>query len=240
VAKILRSVGRVLITIYLIALHLFAVFLAIRYYYPEFRVVARQQVETVNDPNLSTPVPTPIPVPSEFVEDQSAEQQAPSNAPQQTPSNVVSDAPADQLMIPVKGIRRDQLQDTFTSARSNGRVHDAIDIMAPGGTPVVAATDGEILKFFDSVAGGTTIYELSADKKYIFYYAHLQSRQSGLSEHDHVKRGQVIGYVGDTGNAGPGNYHLHFAIAEAVDPKRWWSGPYLNPYPILRNAIEAP
>ena len=112
--------------------------------------------------------------------------------------------------------------------------------MAPGGTPVLAASDGEIIKFFESVAGGTTIYELTADKKYILYYAHLQSRQPGLSEHDQVKRGQVIAYVGDTGNAGPGNYHLHFAIAEAVDPKRWWAGPYINPYPILKNGIESP
>ena len=105
---------------------------------------------------------------------------------------------------------------------------------------VLAASDGEIIKFFESVAGGTTIYELTADKKYILYYAHLQSRQPGLNEHDQVKRGQVIAYVGDTGNAGPGNYHLHFAIAEAIDPKRWWSGPYINPYPVLKNGIESP
>jgi murein DD-endopeptidase MepM/ murein hydrolase activator NlpD len=165
----------------------------------------------------------------------------PSDQSQQSPgANLALDAPADQLMIPVKGIKRSQLQDTFTAARAAGRSHDAIDIMAPGGTPVLAATDGEIIKFFDSKDGGTTIYELTADKKYILYYAHLQSRQPGLNEHDQVKRGQVIAYVGDTGNAGPGNYHLHFAIADALDPKRWWAGPYINPYPLLKDGIESP
>jgi murein DD-endopeptidase MepM/ murein hydrolase activator NlpD len=90
------------------------------------------------------------------------------------------------------------------------------------------------------VAGGITIYELSSDKRFVYYYAHLQSRQAGLNEHDQIKRGSVIGYVGDTGNAGPGNFHLHFAIAEPVDPKRFWHGPYVNPYPLLKEGIESP
>jgi len=220
--------------VYLVALHLFAAFLAVRYFYPDFRPFATQPVANIAEPSTPTPAPTPIPVPSEFVEDLPNGQASP------LPTPIGSDAPADQLMIPVKGIKRAQLQDTFTSARDNGRVHDAIDIMAAGGTPVLAASDGEVIKFFESVAGGTTIYELTADKKYILYYAHLQSREPGLNEHDQVKRGQVIAFVGDTGNAGPGNYHLHFAIAEAIDPKRWWAGPYINPYPILKNGIESP
>ena len=216
------------------ALHLFAGFLAVRYFYPDFHPFAIQPIANIGEPGASspTPAPTPIPVPSQFVED------FPPESPEPQPFQ--PDAPSEQFMIPVKGVKRSQLQDTFTDARSSGRVHDAIDIMAAGGTPVLAATDGEIIKFFESVAGGTTIYELTADKKYILYYAHLQSRQPGLNEHDQVKRGQVIAYVGDTGNAGPGNYHLHFAIAEAVDPKRWWSGPYINPFPILKNGIEYP
>ena len=235
-SNVLRTTGRIAIGFYLVALHVFAGFLAVRYFYPDFRPFASQPVATIADPTTSTPAPTPIPVPSQFVEDL---------PPEQTPDQTVSvpmqpEAPSDKFMIPVKGIKREQLQDTFTQARASGRTHDAIDIMAPGGTPVVAAVDGEIIKFFDSKAGGTTIYELTADKKYILYYAHLQSRQPGLNEHDQVKRGQVIAYVGDTGNAGPGNYHLHFAVAEAVDPKRWWSGPYINPFPLLKDGIESP
>jgi len=228
----LRTFGRIVIAAYLITLHLFAGYLAIRYFYPDLQLVRTRPIESVSDPIPITPAPTPLPIPSEFVQS--------SPSPEPTISAEAITAPSDQLLIPVKGIRREQLQDTFSAARTNGRVHDAIDIMAPGGAPVLAAADGEIIKFFDSAAGGITIYELTADKKYILYYAHLQSRQPGLSEHDQVKRGQVIAYVGDTGNAGPGNFHLHFAIAEAIDPKRWWSGPYINPYPILKNGIESP
>ena len=142
-------------------------------------------------------------------------------------------------MIPVVGIKASQLMDTFSDARSENRIHDAIDIMAPAGTPVVAVADGEIAKFFDSERGGITIYQYSADKKYVYYYAHLQSRAANLIETNYVKQGTVIGYVGDTGNAGPGNYHLHFSIALLKDPKRFWDGENINPYPLLKNAREA-
>jgi murein DD-endopeptidase MepM/ murein hydrolase activator NlpD len=139
-----------------------------------------------------------------------------------------------KLIIPVAGVRPEQLQDTFTDARSEGRAHDAIDIMAPVGTPVVAASDGEIVRLFQSDRGGTTIYQLSPDKKLVFYYAHLQRYADGLAAGRFARQGEVIGYVGDTGNAGAGNYHLHFSIAVLADPKRYWEGTNINPYPLLR------
>jgi len=138
-----------------------------------------------------------------------------------------------KLIIPVAGVRPDQLVDTFTDARSEGRVHDAIDIPAAAGTPVLAAADGAIAKLFQSDRGGTTIYQSSTDKKLIFYYAHLQRYADGLAEGRYVKQGDVIAYVGDTGNAGPGNYHLHFSISIVNDPKRYWEGTNINPYPLL-------
>jgi peptidoglycan LD-endopeptidase LytH len=137
------------------------------------------------------------------------------------------------LIIPVAGIRPDQLVDTFTASRSEGRTHDAIDIMAPADTPVLAAADGQITKLWQSERGGTTIYQLSADQKMIFYYAHLARYADGLTEGKQVRQGDVIAYVGDTGNAGPGNYHLHFSIALVSDPKRYWEGTNINPYPLL-------
>ena len=140
-----------------------------------------------------------------------------------------------KLIIPVVGVRPDQLLDTFTDARSEGRVHDAIDIPAPAGTPVVAAADGEIIKLFQSERGGTTIYQLSTDRKLVFYYAHLQRYADGIAAGKFVKQGEVIGYVGDTGNAGAGNFHLHFSISVVPDPKRYWEGTNINPYPLLRN-----
>lgn len=138
------------------------------------------------------------------------------------------------LIIPVAGVRPEQLIDTFEDARSDGRVHDAIDIMAPAGTPVLAAAEGKILKLFQSERGGTTIYQLSRDEKTIYYYAHLQRYADALTEGAFVHQGDVIAYVGDTGNAGAGNYHLHFSIAAVSDPQRYWEGTNINPYPLLR------
>jgi murein DD-endopeptidase MepM/ murein hydrolase activator NlpD len=139
-----------------------------------------------------------------------------------------------KLVIPVVGVRPDQLLDTFADARSEGRVHDAIDIPAPAGTAVIAAADGEIIKLFQSERGGTTIYQLSVDRKLVFYYAHLQRYADGVVAGKFVKQGEVIAYVGDTGNAGAGNFHLHFSIAVVADPKRYWEGTNINPYPLLR------
>lgn len=155
--------------------------------------------------------------------------QPPQNEP--PPSSFVGTL---KLIIPVAGVKPDQLLDTFTDARSEGRAHDAIDIPAPAGTPVIAASDGEIVKLFQSDRGGTTIYQLSPDKKLVFYYAHLQRYADGLYPGKFVRQGDVIGYVGDTGNAGTGNYHLHFSIAAIADPKRYWEGTNINPYPLLR------
>jgi len=143
--------------------------------------------------------------------------------PEQTPT----------LIVPVQCVRPDQLVDTFDQARSEGRVHDAIDIMAPADTPVLAAADGKILKLFESERGGTTIYQLSPDEKMVFYYAHLARYADGIAEGVTVRQGQTIAYVGDTGNAGAGNYHLHFSIALVTDPKRYWEGNNINPYPLL-------
>lgn len=138
------------------------------------------------------------------------------------------------MIIPVAGVKPDQLIDTFDEARTEGRLHDAIDIMAPAGTPVLAATDGKILRLFQSERGGTTIYQLSRDEKTVYYYAHLERYADNLTEGSMVRQGDVIAYVGDTGNAGAGNYHLHFSMAAVSDPKRYWEGTNINPYPLLR------
>lgn len=138
------------------------------------------------------------------------------------------------LIIPVAGVRPEQLIDTFVDARSEGRLHDAIDIPAPSGTPVLAAANGRILKLFQSERGGTTVYQLSENQELVFYYAHLSGYAPGLAEGSEVRQGEVIAYVGDTGNAGAGNFHLHFSIAAVSDPVRYWEGTNINPYPLLQ------
>ena len=137
------------------------------------------------------------------------------------------------LAIPVTGVKADQLTDTYDAARGAGRRHDAIDIMAPEGTPVIAAADGKVEKLFNSVRGGTTIYVRSPDQKWLYYYAHLQRYAPGLHEGEDVKRGQVIALVGHTGDANAAGPHLHFAINTMGNGERWWQGTAINPYPLL-------
>jgi murein DD-endopeptidase MepM/ murein hydrolase activator NlpD len=195
-------------------------------------------VPPIAEPTLQVPSPQPSTEPS--VEPPESSTQAgqtsqPTPSPEPSPAPpVVSPSNTTSLLIPVAGVRADQLRDTFQAARSEGRVHDAIDIAAPRGTPVLAATDGRIVKLFQSVPGGTTIYQLGTDNKTIYYYAHLDRYADGLREDSVVRRGEVIAYVGDTGNAGAGNYHLHFSISIVSDPKRYWQGTNINPYPLLR------
>ena len=137
------------------------------------------------------------------------------------------------LLIPVQGKTGKDLVDTFTDARSEGRLHDAIDIMATAGTPVLAVADGHVEKLFDSKRGGLTVYQFEQSGKVAYYYAHLQRYAEGLAEKQQITRGQVIGYVGSTGNASPDGPHLHFAIFQLGPERRWWEGTALNPYPLL-------
>jgi murein DD-endopeptidase MepM/ murein hydrolase activator NlpD len=137
------------------------------------------------------------------------------------------------LAIPVAGVKPSQLTDTFDQARAAGRRHDAIDIMAAEGAPVIAAADGTVEKLFNSVRGGITIYERSADRRWIYYYAHLQSYAPGLREGRQVRRGQIIAHVGHTGDASAAGPHLHFAINRMAPGERWWHGTPINPYPLL-------
>ena len=205
----------------------------------------RQQpvvVVTTSPSPESIPSPLPSPSPSTSPSTSSSpsasiQAESPTPSLSYTPSPTVSPAiipSGPELLIPVAGVRADQLRDTFDEARSEGRVHDAIDIPAAHGTPVLAAADGTIVKLFLSERGGITIYELSSNKKFFYYYAHLDRYAEGLAEGQAVKQGSTIAYVGDTGNAGAGNYHLHFSISIASDPKRWWEGTNINPYPLLK------
>ena len=137
------------------------------------------------------------------------------------------------LLIPVAGIAPNRLVDTFNDARAVGRRHDAIDIMAPRGTEVHAADDGTIAKLFTSEAGGLTISEFDRTQAFSYYYAHLDRYALGLAEHQMVRRGQLLGYVGSTGNASEDAPHLHFAIARLGTDRAWWKGDPINPYPLL-------
>ena len=138
------------------------------------------------------------------------------------------------LIVPVQGIEPSALRNTYDEQRGGGtRTHEALDIPAPRGTPVLSATGGRVLKLFDSKQGGKMVYAADSSERFILMYAHLDSYANGLAEGQPLRRGQVIGTVGTTGNAPPNVPHLHFAIARSNDVKVWWKGAPVNPYPIL-------
>jgi peptidoglycan LD-endopeptidase LytH len=152
---------------------------------------------------------------------------------------------AGKLIIPVQGVAASQLRDSYTSARQ-GHVHEALDIMSARGTPVLSATDGRLIKLHGSVAGGNMIYAADASDQFILMYGHLDRYADGISEKMLLKRGQIIGYVGSTGNAPETAPHLHFAIARGHPSIAWWKGEPVNPYPLLTgspvvaSAVPAP
>lgn len=141
------------------------------------------------------------------------------------------------LIVPVDGLSAESLSNNWGAARSEGRRHQGIDIMAPHGAPVLAVADGEIVRFWNSELGGVSIYQADASGELVYYYAHLSARAGNIKEGDRVRQGQVIGYVGQTGNAS--TPHLHFEMARVADARRWWRGQAINPYPALVSG-EAP
>ncbi len=136
-----------------------------------------------------------------------------------------------RLLFPVPSVEGRRLHDDFDDPRS-GRVHEALDILAERGAPVVAVDDGVVVKLFESERGGLTIYQFDPEQEYCYYYAHLDRYADALRDGLAVERGQVIGYVGTTGNAPPGTPHLHFALSRLGAEKQWWRGTPLNPFRI--------
>jgi murein DD-endopeptidase MepM/ murein hydrolase activator NlpD len=141
------------------------------------------------------------------------------------------------LLLPVEGYDRTQLHDGFRESRGD-HVHGAIDLMAPRGTPVLAVEDGTIRKLFTSGRGGLSIYHFDPEGRYCYFYAHLDRYAPFLSEGKAVRKGDVIGYVGTTGNAPPNAPHLHFAILKLDGTGRWWEGTPINPYRMWGSALE--
>jgi murein DD-endopeptidase MepM/ murein hydrolase activator NlpD len=149
-------------------------------------------------------------------------------------ANVTEDLRSRALTLPVQGIKKDDLRDTFNELRGGTRRHEAIDILAPRNTPVFAVEDGKVARLFLSDAGGITMYQYDPTETDVYYYAHLERYAEGLKEGNTIKRGQVIGYVGTTGNAPRDTPHLHFAIFKMTNDKRWWQGTPIDPYSVLR------
>ena len=202
---------------------------------------ATRRAATASAPAAGLPTPAPASTaaapPASVIADPHGSE-PPSNAlapPSAVPPSTAppSSAPTGGLLIPVQGVQATQLLDTFTQARGQNRVHDAIDIMAPHGTPVLAVADGKVVKLFNSKAGGITLYQFDPGERFVYYYAHLQDYAPGIVEGKVLRKGELIGHVGSTGNANPEGPHLHFAIGELGADKKWWDYKAINPYPLL-------
>ena len=141
------------------------------------------------------------------------------------------------LAPPIVGLSAGDLHDTFDQLRGVAR-HEAIDIMEPRGTPVHAVVDGTIAKLFLSKPGGNTIYLFDDSGDFCYYYAHLDRYAPNIREGMHVSRGEIIGFVGSTGNASPSAPHLHFTIFQLGPEKHWWKGTAINPYPVLMHLLK--
>lgn len=159
---------------------------------------------------------------------------APNPDPHLPTGQTGSAAPSGKLLIPVEGVQARHLNDTFNQPRGQERRHEALDIMAPLGTKVVAVADGKIAKLFNSKPGGLTVYQFDPSETFSYYYAHLDRYADNLKEGQQIKRGELIGYVGVSGNSDPNAPHLHFAIFELPSTREWWKGKPVNPYPLMQ------
>ena len=161
---------------------------------------------------------------------------APAPNPRRVGDTTTTSFPHD-LSMPVAGVDTRKLHDNFSETRGGTRPHEAIDILAPRGTPVLAADDGVVRKLFTSVPGGLTVYEFDLEERYCYYYAHLDGYAPDLHEGQRLRKGDLVGYVGTTGNARKDAPHLHFAVSRLDPDKRWWTGTPIDPYPLL---VKAP
>lgn len=157
----------------------------------------------------------------------------PAPATEGTADRTAPDVPAPHIAMPLEGVDASKLQDNFNDAR-DGRRHEALDIMAPRGTPVHAVADGNVEKLFTSKQGGLTVYQFDPTHSYCYYYAHLDHYAKGLQNGTFLRKGDVLGYVGTTGDAPPNAPHLHLAVFKLAPGDKWWQGTPIDPLPMLK------
>jgi len=182
-----------------------------------------------------TPTPPPAPAPSSAAPLSATPEPAPpapAPAPEAPAAGEVASAPL-HLAMPIAGIDPNKLTDTFNEVHS-GHKHEALDIPAPRGTPVMAVAEGNVVKLFTSKPGGLTVYQFDNSQTYCYYYAHLDRYAPGLTEHTLLRKGDVLGYVGSTGNASAEAPHLHFEVSKLGPDKKWWEGTPIDPLPLLK------
>ncbi len=206
--------------------------------------VAPAATPSVAPPDTSMPAATATALPPPPNPALTAAPPAMQSMPMDSKLNTRAEAPAaagsavGSIGLPLKGLTRGAIQDTFNDTRGGGNKHEAADLMSPRGTPVMAVVEGNVMKLFNSKKGGITVYQYDNAQKFCYYYAHLDKYAEGLKEGMLLRKGDVLGYVGSTGDAQANNPHLHFAILELGPDKHWWEHTTaVNPYPVLVAAL---
>ena len=202
-------------------------------------VVVPPAVTAPAAPAPAATLPDAPDVPTDLTEADLPIRPAASEVPAIAKVDGVTSTATQKLMIPVEGVKPADLSDNYNQARGTDRAHEALDIMAPKGTRVFATADGKVAKLFNSKQGGLTVYQFDPTETYAYYYAHLDRYADGIKEGDLLKRGDLVGYVGVTGNSDPNGPHLHFAVFELTPEKQWWKGTPLNPYPLMGDPAPA-
>jgi murein DD-endopeptidase MepM/ murein hydrolase activator NlpD len=179
------------------------------------------QTETPSDTFLAAPSPSMV-------------KEAPRSASALAPVATIDDVPHVRIRMPIDGEDIESFKGGFAERRSD-RPHEAVDMLAPRNTPVHAVENGTIAKLFTSKAGGLTVYQFDPSGRLCYYYAHLDRYADGLQDGQAVSQGDVIGYVGTTGNAPPNTPHLHFAVFELNADKHWWQGRPIDPYQVFKD-----
>lgn len=198
----------------------------------ESPVVSQATVAAEPPPLARSEVPPLDPI-AQSAESGPVEGQSPSMTSESLVSADIVELRRRHLSLPVVGVMPERLVPTFHQPRATGE-HEALDILAPRGTPVIAVENGRVEKLFTSQRGGLTVYLFDSSESYCYYYAHLDRYEEHLHEGDQLARGNVVGYVGTTGNAPPETPHLHFAIFKLGPERHWWQGTALDPYLVVR------
>lgn len=211
-----------------------------------FRPAATTPPAAVASNTTPREAPPPTPLPVQVTPNPGSAAPASEPAPNTDVTPIAPVAPGDasdlsrlrarDLTLPVTGVKAALLSNTFAQARAAGVPHEALDIMAARGTPVLAVEDGRVAKLFLSKPGGITLYQFDPGSEYAYYYAHLDGYADGIAEGTNLRKGQVIGYVGSSGNASPDAPHLHFAVLKLEAQKQWWRGTPINPFLLWRDA----
>jgi peptidoglycan LD-endopeptidase LytH len=213
-------------------------FIAVLLRHPATPVIIKASAasQSLKSPHMDSPHAAPHPLPEAIPSQPPAPSLSPAAPTEALPrEEPPSDAPSSLprgLLMPVSGLSPSKLVDNFDEMH-NGHRHEALDIMAARGTPVVAVDEGNVIKLFNSKQGGLTVYQFNDTRTWCFYYAHLERYAQGLKEGMLLRKGDILGYVGSSGNAAPDAPHLHFTIFKLGPEKHWWQGTPIDPYPLL-------